>query len=309
MTSKEAGILRLIYETGFLTDELIDRFFFLRNKSEKQAKYYESDRRRKIRKDMDGLINRRLINRIGISEGIIGDRVIYYLTARGYETVKGGLMEMDKISIEEFGKTEERIMIQQLDRTTDYRYCSARNLKIGELLHDLYLIKLKIVLQVLLEKRVVLMELVDKNDALYREDKVDLVFDSNGGQIGIEYERSLKTKNAYIGRRFKDRIGRTILRKGFFEKRHENDALKKVIVVCENDGIMNSMINFMYDSMTRDFDEGKIYRFAKFFFISAAPFEYIKDILKNGQLTYPTGSRRAKDFQLFKWSDVLQEQF
>jgi hypothetical protein len=132
-----------------------------------------------------------------------------------------------------------------------------------------------------------------------------LVEDADGKFIGIEYERSVKSRGQYVGYVKWDN-GRKISYCGLFRKRQDDVKLKRIILICETDSVLRRILGFINMVQTPD-DRGNYKVLDKFYLISKAPFKTIKEMFLDGQVIYSrSGSgRRKEDYQSMPFLEMF----
>ena len=274
----------------------------------KKDKEYETNRAYNIRVSLRPLIDEGFIDiyRVG-DRHLVGVRDTYFLTIRGYKFVSENLMDMEHLAVDSWGRgNEDRVIISNLDKITQYRYFPKRDFKAMELKHNEYLLYLKMALSYVVKNRIILPELIHKDDPIFTTDKLDILLEEEEDKfIGFEYERSLKSRDKYLGY-VKWQDGRKIHSPGFFRKRQDDEKLLKIIVVCETDSILKALLHFISLIQTPD-DRGNYKILNKFYLISRENFKTIKEMFLNGTAIHPRGrvGMRKDDYDSIPFLDLL----
>jgi hypothetical protein len=291
MNIKINSIIRLIYESGWLSEELVGIIFFPQTKNGDLNKRYWTKRRNAIRRYMNhyiekGLIVKKLIDSYSNFQYDYG----YFLTKKGYGICTNGLKNMEKGSIRLFNKSEKNV-IKRYDPISEYRHLKKIKFKEEELSHYDFIIRMKILLGQFLGKRIIVADLLSKNDLLFTEDRLDLIIEIGSNKfIGIEYERTIKTKERYVGYKkwfgYNHKTYPGMLRKrnnvSFFGKGRE---LLYTIFVCENKTILKKIMTYIQDIMTpnRTIKHEMIDRI---FLIDKSRYKNIKEMVLSGHSIY-----------------------
>ena len=294
------------HENGGGLDEVI----LNENEADKTKKdrEYETNRAYNIRVSLRPLIDEGFIDiyRVG-DRHLVGVRDTYFLTNRGYKFVTENLMDMEYLAVDSWGRgNEDRIIISNLDKITQYRYFPKRDFKAMELKHNEYLLYLKMALSYVVKNRIILHELIHKEDALFTTDKLDILLEEEEDKfIGFEYERSLKSRDKYLGY-VKWQDGRKISYPGFFRKRQDDAKLSKVIVICETDSILKALLHFINLIQTPD-ERGNYKILNKFYLISKENFKTIKEMFLDGKAIHPRGmvGMRKEDYESIPFQELL----
>lgn len=270
---------------------------------------YKHDIVRRMREVMRELIGHGFVEvNIIYDRGIIGKKkYVYFLTKKGYNLVRGTMLDLNRLSIDTFGANRhEIVVVPNLDNETFYKHYRMRSFKGEEMKHGEYLIKLKIAFSNVTSSRVILADLMDKVDPLYTKDRVDILVEREKDKfIAIEYEKSLKSKDMYVGY-VKYNDGKKMSSPGFLRKKQDNPLFDKVIIICENDRIMKEIIRHINFMQTPD-STGNYKKIDKIYVTSKQGFTSIRDLFLKGECIYPRarGERGREDYQKYPFISLI----
>ena len=227
------------------------------------------------------------------------------MTTLGYKVILGKRNTYDCISTflcnsGKHSRTNENKILTVVDKETIYKHLKKTKLKLWELDHDIFVIKMKIALQNALQKIVVRGDIadetttyIDAKNRFVRKAFCDLMVatDDEKKYVGIEYEKNLKNKYSYIGRTIKDKIGRAKQIKGYFELRQEDPYMKACFLVCETKGIIKKLIEYLKEASLVQ-DDGRVLKLDKFFLMEKSKNQAACDLISEGKVVQFTMSNK-----------------
>ena len=294
LSNRSQSVCRLLYEIGWASEDVLGTLFMIKKVKESQDKSedYEGKRKRKFRLYLNELCEIKYVNSFGYS--LPGDRNVIrgiFLTSKGYNYVKQTLRLVDCASIDLLGN-KRAARLRCFDTVSNYMRFRFAKLKLSETLHHDYMLRLKIGIMNIFNKRVIMADYLAHEDMLYSDNRCDLLVDIGDNKfIGIEYEKSEKTSRAYTG--YEYRMGeKTVKKLGVIRERQKDGflpkpyVLSKVIIITENDNIFNTYMKYINEIATPNSHSGNYTVIDKFYLISRHKNETAGDLLQRGELTY-----------------------
>jgi hypothetical protein len=260
----------------------------LLDKAEKAFKVYSVNKMREMIKYL--LDNEYLLE----YRTLVGEKFrLITLGKKGYDLVHNCYQTLGVLEIEN-SKRERSKLLENMDTENYYRHFRIHNINVYEYDHHDYIVKLKIALQYLMNKPVIMHDYLKENSELFRnKDRSDLLVRiADKEYVAIEYEKTLKTAIKYLGSKYESN-GRMINISGFFKARQDpaflphGNKIRWVIVICDNESIMRSLIRYLDTLATpkmRGQDAGKYTVLDKFFFIDKSKYDRLSLLLKEGVL-------------------------
>lgn len=312
-TQKLYNLMRLIYETGFITDTLY-KLFFIQEKTKNPSRDVVYLRRKLLRDQLREFVETGFIDEV-VFKGIGKEQKVYLLSKKGFRFISENKGKFNNISVPEFwkGKRDNRVIFSLLDNETTYNHLSKTKVKFWEIEHDEYLVLLKMGIQKVSNKRVIRGDIVDPNTVYNKPSEkyernffYDLMIETETKDmfLGIEFERSLKSRDAYLGRVIYDKIGRKKMRLGYFERRQKDPFLKACLIVCESEGLLNRLLEYLRAaSLVKD--DGTYIKLEKFYLIDKSKFLTMKEMFSSDSVKHFCYGKKGELEEEIKFSQFL----